>query len=73
MVEQLSKVNTTRDELTEELQREPSLEEVAARCGFSVKRIQALLKAARSASSLDMTVGSEEGGNTLKDMVEDER
>jgi RNA polymerase sigma factor (sigma-70 family) len=57
--------------LTQELNREPSTEEIAASMKTSVQRVRALAQATRETYSLDMLISSE-GEETLKDVLSDE-
>jgi RNA polymerase sigma factor (sigma-70 family) len=56
--------------LTQELSREPAAEEVAKKMKVSVQRVRALAQMSRDTYSLDMLI-SEEGDDTLKDVLRD--
>jgi RNA polymerase nonessential primary-like sigma factor len=57
--------------LTQELAREPYPEEIAKRMKISIDRVRTLASMQRDTYSLDMLV-SEEGDDTLKDMLSDD-
>jgi len=67
------RVRSTREKLTGELGREPSLEELSAQIGVSREEIAASLEAGAEVESLYKTVGSEEQGMCLMDKLCDER
>ncbi|KAG2483834.1 hypothetical protein HYH03_017357 [Edaphochlamys debaryana] len=73
MIEQLTKLKNATAELSAKLNRDPDLEELSAAVGLPVTRIQLLMDAARSASSLDTPLSNNDQGATAKDNVEDER
>ncbi len=60
--ERLRKITLAREELTQELQRKPGIEELAQRCGCSVEDVLEAVEASQSLSmaSLDMQAGEEE-------------
>ncbi|GIL86953.1 hypothetical protein Vretimale_15513 [Volvox reticuliferus] len=72
MIEQLTKLKNVAGALAMELNREPSMQEMAEAVGLPVSRVELLLDAARAASSMESAVGSDEG-MTIKDAVQDER
>ncbi|GIL42592.1 hypothetical protein Vafri_570 [Volvox africanus] len=72
MIEQLTKLKNVAGVLAMELNREPSMQEMAEAVGLPVSRVELLLDAARAASSMESAVGSDEG-MTVKDAVQDER
>lgn len=57
-----STVRTTRSKLLTDLNREPTLEEVAAALNCEPSRIAAILEATQSSTSLDAPIGDEEDG-----------
>lgn len=67
------RVRSTREKLTGELGREPSLEELSDQIGVSREEIAASLEAGAEVESLYKTVGSEEQGMCLMDKLCDER
>ena len=56
--------------MTQQLGREPEAREIARSMGIKVQKVRALSQATRQIYSLDMLV-SEEGDDTLKDMLRD--
>jgi RNA polymerase primary sigma factor len=72
MVDVVRTVQETRQNLSDELRRAPTLEEIAAISGLDIERIEAALSAPSDTVSLDRPVG-EEGDAELQDFVEDER
>ncbi|HUF83078.1 MAG TPA: RNA polymerase sigma factor RpoD [Acidimicrobiia bacterium] len=70
MVETLHRVIRVQRELVQELEREPTAEEVAARVDMSVDRVLELLQASMDPLSLDSPRGEEEDTN-LGDFIED--
>jgi RNA polymerase primary sigma factor len=56
-------------ELTKQLGRRPTSEEIAARMGIPVGKVRALMQAAQETVSLDMPVGGEEESH-LGDLIE---
>ncbi|PNH05713.1 RNA polymerase sigma factor rpoD [Tetrabaena socialis] len=73
MIEQLTKLKSTAALLQELHKREPTTAELAAELGLSVARVELMLDVSRSANSLDMPIGSDDGESTMKDAVEDDR
>ena len=62
----------SRQEMIQELSREPTLEELAERCQMPVARVGHLLNLKVDAISLDQTLGSDtESDMTLLDLIED--
>ncbi len=57
-------------QMTQRLGREPEAKEIARKMGVKVQKVRALSQATRQIYSLDMLV-SEEGDDTLKDMLKD--
>ena len=70
MVETVNKLNRVKKQLTLELDREPTCEELSREMNISVEKVNDILKASREPVSLDNPVGEEED-NTLGDFVED--
>jgi RNA polymerase primary sigma factor len=73
MIEQLTKLKNSTAELRAALNREPSNEELSKAVGVPMSRIEILIAAARSASSLDTPMGGDDEAASLKDVVEDDR
>ena len=73
MGEKIRKMARTYNELSAELEREPTDEEVAERLGWIVDEVRNVKDAMSDASSLNRPLGSEEDGSELGELVEDER
>jgi RNA polymerase primary sigma factor len=73
MGEKIRKMARVYNELSADLEREPSDEEVAERLGWDVDRVKAVKSAIPDATSLNQPLSSEEGSSELGDLVEDER
>ena len=67
--ERIRKVLSVRTALRQELEREPETEEIAGRCGFSVKKVKEYLSLLPEVCSLDAPAGEEDG--TLQMLLED--
>ncbi|NPA51396.1 MAG: RNA polymerase sigma factor RpoD/SigA [Aquificae bacterium] len=65
----ISKVKDTYEKLKEELDREPTLEEIAKQVGASVKKVKNALQVVRMPYSLDMPLGQEGEDLTLLDVL----
>jgi RNA polymerase primary sigma factor len=72
MIESLNVVLRTSARLVQELGREPSSEEIAARADVPFERVEMLLKLAKEPVSLETPVGDEDESR-LGDFVEDDR
>ncbi|MBR3164509.1 RNA polymerase sigma factor RpoD [Candidatus Saccharibacteria bacterium] len=74
MVETINKVLRTQRRLTQELNREPSTEEIAKAMGMDVEKIEYVMKIKQDIASLDASVGhdSEDEDSSLGDFIEDE-
>ena len=70
MVETINKLVRIQRQLVQELSREPSLDEVAAKMGISVEKVQAIKKIAQEPISLESPVGEEED-SSLGDFISD--
>jgi RNA polymerase primary sigma factor len=73
MGEKIRKMARVYNELSTELEREPTDEEVAERLGWEVDRVKEVKSAIPDATSLNQPLSSEEGSSELGDLVEDER
>ncbi len=74
MTEKIRKVSRAYSELSAELEREPSQEEISARLGWTIDEIRLTMEAMPDATSLDQPVGSDDASSSeLGDFVEDER
>ncbi|KAG1671644.1 hypothetical protein FOA52_006875 [Chlamydomonas sp. UWO 241] len=71
--ELLMKIKTATSELTEQGGREPSTAAISERTGLSGERIREIMQMARPSGSLDTPVGEDDGMESMKDMLEDER
>lgn len=74
MVETINKLLRTQRRLTQELNREPTNEEIAAAMEMEVDKVEYVMKIKQDITSLDAGVGREEGDDdsTLSDFIEDE-
>ena len=73
MGEKIRKVARVYNELSTELEREPTEEEVAKRLGWRAEEVADIKGAMPDATSLDQPLSSEEGAFALGDLIEDER
>jgi len=73
MGEKIRKMARIYNELSTELEREPTDEEVAERLGWDVDRVKDVKSAIPDAASLNQQLSSEEDSSELGDLVEDER
>jgi RNA polymerase primary sigma factor len=73
MGQKIRKMARTYNELSAELEREPTDEEVAERLGWGVDRVKDVKSAIPDATSLNRPLSSEEDSSELGDLVEDER
>ncbi|MFV0485074.1 MAG: RNA polymerase sigma factor RpoD [Candidatus Saccharimonadales bacterium] len=74
MVETINKVLRTQRRLTQELNREPSIEEVAKEMDMEPEKIEYVMKIKQDIASLDASVGrdGEDEDSSLGDFIEDE-
>ena len=70
MVEHMNRVLRTQRQMHQELEREPTIDEVAARCAMPVDRVRDILRISMDPLSLDSPVGEEEN-SSLGDFIED--
>ena len=73
MGEKIRKMARTYNELSAELEREPTDEEVAERLGWTLDEVWDVKSAMPDATSLDRPLNDEEGASDLGEFVEDER
>jgi RNA polymerase primary sigma factor len=73
MGEKMRKMARVYYELSAELAREPTDEEVAERIGWDVDRVRDVKSAIPDATSLNRSLSSEEDSSELGDFIEDER
>ena len=71
--DKLRKMARLYNELSSELEREPTDEEVAGRLGWSVEDVRDLKSSLWDASSLNQPLGSEAEGSEVGELIEDER
>jgi len=72
MVETINKLVRTQREMTLELNREPTEEELADKMGLSIEKIREIYKINQETISLETPIGEEEDSH-LGDFIEDER
>jgi RNA polymerase primary sigma factor len=71
MVEHMNRVTRTKRQLHQELEREPTVEEIADKVQLPPERVRELLRISQDPLSLDSPVGEEDESN-LGDFIEDE-
>jgi RNA polymerase primary sigma factor len=71
MVETINKVMRIQRQLSQELGREPSVEEIAQRIQFPVERVRELQRISQDTISLEQPLGDEADFN-LSDLIEDQ-
>ena len=72
MVETINKLLRTQRRLTQELNREPSNEEIAKEMEIDVEKVEHIMKIKQDISSLDASVRDDEEDSVLGDFIEDE-
>ncbi|HOP65725.1 MAG TPA: RNA polymerase sigma factor RpoD [Bacilli bacterium] len=72
MVETINKMARIQRQMTLELNREPSEEEIAERMGITVEKVNEIIKISQDPVSLETPIGEEEDSH-LGDFVPDER
>jgi RNA polymerase primary sigma factor len=72
MVETINKLLRTQRRLTQELNREPSNEEIAKAMEIDVDKVEHIMKIKQDISSLDASVRDDEEDSVLADFIEDE-
>jgi RNA polymerase primary sigma factor len=73
MGEKIRKMARVYNELSTELEREPTDGEVADKIGWDIDRVKDVKSAIPDATSLNQSLSSEEGSSEVGDLVEDER
>src|SRR5215208_1140254 len=73
MGKKIRRMARTYNELSAQLEREPTDEEVAERLDWDVDRVKDVKSAIPDATSLNQPLSSDEGSSELGDLVEDER
>jgi RNA polymerase primary sigma factor len=72
MVESINKVKRVQRQMAQELEREPTIDEIAFHTDLAPDRVREILRIAQDPLSLDSPVGDEQDSN-LGDFIEDER
>ncbi|MBX6334765.1 RNA polymerase sigma factor RpoD [Candidatus Saccharibacteria bacterium] len=72
MVETINKLLRTQRRLTQELNREPTNEEIAAAMDIDVDKVEHIMKIKQDISSLDASIRDDEEESVLADFIEDE-
>lgn len=72
MIESLGKIRRTTIDLTTELGRTPTKQEIAYRLGVSVGKLTAIIKAAQSTISMETPANSSEDSSKIADFIIDE-
>jgi RNA polymerase primary sigma factor len=72
MVETINKLLRTQRRLTQELNREPTNEEIATEMGIEVEKVEHIMKIKQDISSLDASVRDDEEDSVLGDFIVDE-
>jgi RNA polymerase primary sigma factor len=72
MVETINKLLRTQRRLTQELNREPTNEEIAREMEIEVDKVEHIMKIKQDISSLDASIRDDEEDSVLADFIEDE-
>lgn len=72
MVETINKLLRTQRRLTQELNREPTNEEIAKEMEIDIDKVEHIMKIKQDISSLDASVRDDEEDSVLGDFIEDE-
>lgn len=72
MVETINKLLRTQRRLTQDLNREPTNEEIAKAMEIDVEKVEHIMKIKQDISSLDASVRDDEEDSVLGDFIEDE-
>ncbi len=72
MVETINKLLRTQRRLTQELNREPTNEEIAKEMDLEIEKVEHIMKIKQDISSLDASVRDDEEDSVLGDFIEDE-
>jgi RNA polymerase primary sigma factor len=72
MVETINKLLRTQRRLTQELNREPTNEEIAQAMEIDVDKVEHIMKIKQDISSLDASIRDDEEDSVLADFIEDE-
>jgi RNA polymerase primary sigma factor len=71
MVEHMNRVTRIQRQLHQELEREPTLDEIAEKCAMAPDRVREILRIAQDPLSLDSPMGEEDDSN-LADFIKDD-
>ncbi|MCU0267888.1 MAG: RNA polymerase sigma factor RpoD [Acidimicrobiales bacterium] len=71
MVESINKVHRVQRQMVQELEREPTIEELAVRVDMAPARVREIMRISQDPLSLDSPVGEEDDSN-LADFIEDQ-
>jgi RNA polymerase primary sigma factor len=72
MVETINKLLRTQRRLTQDLNREPTNEEIAKEMDLEVEKVEHIMKIKQDIHSLDQSVRDDEEDSVLQDFIEDE-
>lgn len=72
MVETINKLLRTQRRLTQELNREPTNDEIAKEMEIDIEKVEHIMKIKQDISSLDASVRDDEEDSVLGDFIEDE-
>lgn len=72
MVETINKLLRTQRRLTQELNREPTNEEIAQAMDIDIDKVEHIMKIKQDISSLDASIRDDEEESVLADFIEDE-
>lgn len=72
MVETINKLLRTQRRLTQELNREPTNEEIAAAMEMEVDKVEYVMKIKQDITSLDANIRDDDDDSTLSDFIEDD-
>ncbi len=71
MIDSISKIRKATIDLTSELGRTPSKQEIAYRMGISVQKLTSIIKSAQSTISMDTPATSDEDSSKIADFIVD--
>ena len=71
MIDSISKIRKTTLDLTTELGRTPTKQEIAYRLGISVQKLTSIIKSAQSTISMDTPATSDEDSSKIADFIVD--
>jgi RNA polymerase primary sigma factor len=70
MVDSINRVRRTQRQMAQDLEREPTIEELASKCDMAESRVREILRISQDPLSLDSPVGDDDA--MLGDFIEDE-